>query len=77
MIIFHKNKLFNTKYLKLVFRQKSMVAQKEEYGLCGKFDDGQEALLIDGLCKSEAERMLLEIADNFTDDNCVHYGEVL
>ena len=77
MIIFHKNKLFNTKYLKSVkLRQKSMAAQ-DEYGLCGKFDDGQEALLIEGLSKSEAERLLLEIADNFTDDDCVHYGEVL
>ena len=75
MIIFHKNKIFNTKYLKSVWRQKS--AATGAYGICGKFDDGQEVLLDDELSKSGAESRMLEIADNFTDDEYVLYVEVL
>ena len=77
MIIFWKHKIYNTKYLKFARRQLTRAEDGEKYLICGKFDDGQEEIIAYGLSKVESERLMLEIADNFSDDEVVHYTEVL
>ena len=77
MIIFWEHKIYNTKYLKSARRQLTRGEDGENYLICGKFDDGQEEIIACGLSKSEAGRLLLKIADNFADDEVVHYTEVL
>ena len=73
MIIVWKNKIFNTKYLKTAHRRLTLFNDREEYQIYGKFDDGQEAVIFDWLSKEEAEKALVEIAENFNNDDYIYH----
>lgn len=75
MIIVWKNKIFNTKYLKSAYRRLVIINKREEYQIVGKFDDGQEAVIFDWLSEEGAEKALVEIAENFNNDDYIWHVE--